>query len=61
MELELRWILSEGTTEQSPILQYRTRHAGEWGMGEWCFWRRVPFVVVSKEEFTEILQGTTTK
>lgn len=49
---ELRWVLPAGTTTKSPILQYRTKNPGPWGMGEWSLWQNVPYAVVPTVEFS---------
>lgn len=46
---ELRFIGPKGTTTRPPILQ--VRYLIDFDSGDWLPWSRIPFVVVSNEEF----------
>ncbi len=53
-DLQMRWILPEGTTCLPPILQYRVRlRDGD----PWTPWRNVPLAVVSNDEWGQANAG----
>ena len=47
--VELRWTTPEGTTTDTPKLQWRNRKADPWGcLTLWEDWQDVPFAVVPR-------------
>ncbi len=54
---ELRWVLPEGTTTESPVLMFRTYSQWRKQNAGWSEWATVPIEVVKPNEFKRAKAG----
>lgn len=54
-DVAFRWVLPEGTTTESPVLQYRVMHQHSEEFASWGLWNTVTLTVVTPKMFASAL------